>query len=241
MRRKFNLEITDADARARRISEAKKKGAEVAAVVEVPGAYEIPFAVDRLLQRKDIDAVATVGAVIKGETKHDEVIMQRDLQASFSRLSLAVRESRSGLASPGPGQTEEQARARAKDYAHRSVASRDAHGDNSDWSGASIGAGLPQDTQFMRRCLVLAQKGEGKVSPNSACRRGRSAKGGKIIGEGFHEKFGGPHAEAKRACAGIDARGATLYVSLEPCSHASREEDPARACRSSSRKASPAW
>ncbi len=76
-----------------------------------------------------------------------------------------------------------------------------------------------QDIRFMRLCLLLAQKGEGKVSPNPivGC---VVVKYGKIIGKGFHEKFGGPHAEAN-ALAGIGAkaRGATLYVTLEPCSH----------------------
>lgn len=69
----------------------------------------------------------------------------------------------------------------------------------------------------MRRCLFLAQRGEGRVSPNPLV-GAVAVRGGKIIGEGFHRDFGGPHAEAN-ALRGIDARGATLYVSLEPCSH----------------------
>ncbi len=73
------------------------------------------------------------------------------------------------------------------------------------------------DSKFMRRCLLLAQKGEGKVSPNPLV-GAVVVKNGKIIGEGFHKKFGGPHAEAN-ALLGIDAKGATLFVSLEPCSH----------------------
>lgn len=74
-----------------------------------------------------------------------------------------------------------------------------------------------QDIFFMRRCLALAKKGEGRVSPNPlvGC---VIVKGGKIIGKGFHGKFGGPHAEVN-ALRGINAKGATLYVSLEPCSH----------------------
>lgn len=67
----------------------------------------------------------------------------------------------------------------------------------------------------MRRCLLLAQKGEGRVSPNPLV-GAAVVRNGKIIGEGFHKKFGGPHAEAN-ALRGVDAAGATLYVSLEPC------------------------
>src|SRR6202008_3338937 len=47
------------------------------------------------------------------------------------------------------------------------------------------------------------------------------ARDGKIIGEGWHEKAGGPHAEI-RALEGIDAAGATVYVTLEPCAHQGR-------------------
>lgn len=75
------------------------------------------------------------------------------------------------------------------------------------------------DTKFMRRALSLARRGEGRVEPNPmvgcvVVRRGR------IIGEGFHRRFGGPHAEveALRACRS-DPRGATAYVTLEPCCH----------------------
>jgi len=74
----------------------------------------------------------------------------------------------------------------------------------------------------MRQCLKLAQKGEGRVSPNPLV-GALVVKGGKIIGRGFHEKFGCPHAEAnafsdaRRRGHGI--KGATIYVSLEPCSH----------------------
>lgn len=114
----FNLQITQ-PMMAEAISEAKKKGAEVVAAVEVPGAYEIPFAVSKLLARKDIDAVATVGAVIKGETKHDEVICQA---IANQLLELSIRHGKPvGLGIAGPGMTKEQARARVKDYARRSI------------------------------------------------------------------------------------------------------------------------
>ena len=114
----FNLEITTLMSNEAQ-KEAGKLGAEAAVVIQVPGAYEIPFAAGRLLQRKDVDAVATIGAVIKGETKHDEAIMGA-ICAELLRLSSQYGKP-VGLGISGPGQTEEQARARAEDYARRSV------------------------------------------------------------------------------------------------------------------------
>ncbi|MCX8195188.1 MAG: 6,7-dimethyl-8-ribityllumazine synthase [Candidatus Micrarchaeota archaeon] len=114
----FNLEIT-APMLSEAIEEAKRKGAEVKAVLEVPGAYEVPFAASILMARKDIDCVAAVGAVIKGETKHDETIMQAVCN-ELLRLSSHYKKP-VGLGISGPGQSEEQARARIKDYAHRAV------------------------------------------------------------------------------------------------------------------------
>ena len=76
---------------------------------------------------------------------------------------------------------------------------------------------LPLDEFWMKRALALAEKGRFLVSPNpmvGAC----VVKNGKLVGSGFHEKFGGPHAEPNAlAKAGKKARGATLYVTLEPC------------------------
>lgn len=69
----------------------------------------------------------------------------------------------------------------------------------------------------MRRALSLARKGRGAVSPNPmvGC---ILVSGGKIVGEAWHRRFGGPHAEALALrAAGDKARGATAYVTLEPC------------------------
>lgn len=75
------------------------------------------------------------------------------------------------------------------------------------------------DQHWMKRTLELASYGAGWVSPNPmvGC---VIVKNGQVIAEGWHAKFGGPHAEAAAlAVAGSRAEGATLYVNLEPCSH----------------------
>jgi diaminohydroxyphosphoribosylaminopyrimidine deaminase/5-amino-6-(5-phosphoribosylamino)uracil reductase len=76
------------------------------------------------------------------------------------------------------------------------------------------------DRAMMRRALELAAKGLYTTTPNPrvGC---VIARDGKILGQGWHEKAGGPHAEV-RALEGIDAGGATVYVTLEPCSHQGR-------------------
>jgi diaminohydroxyphosphoribosylaminopyrimidine deaminase/5-amino-6-(5-phosphoribosylamino)uracil reductase len=73
------------------------------------------------------------------------------------------------------------------------------------------------DELYMMRALALARLGAGQVSPNPMV-GAVIVKNGKIIGEGFHKKFGGPHAEAAavRSCKG-SVKGAALYVTLEPC------------------------
>jgi diaminohydroxyphosphoribosylaminopyrimidine deaminase/5-amino-6-(5-phosphoribosylamino)uracil reductase len=73
---------------------------------------------------------------------------------------------------------------------------------------------------YMNRAIELAYQGTGYVSPNP--RVGAViVKNGVVIGEGWHKKFGAPHAEieAIENCKGIDLSGATLYVNLEPCTH----------------------
>jgi diaminohydroxyphosphoribosylaminopyrimidine deaminase / 5-amino-6-(5-phosphoribosylamino)uracil reductase len=78
------------------------------------------------------------------------------------------------------------------------------------------------DRMMMQRCLDLARRALGKTSPNPMV-GAVIVKDGEIIGEGFHPRAGEPHAEvfALRA-AGDRARGATIYVSLEPCNHYGR-------------------
>jgi len=71
----------------------------------------------------------------------------------------------------------------------------------------------------MRRALALAERGWGQTAPNPMV-GAVVVRDGEVVGEGWHERFGEPHAEvmALRA-AGDRARGATVYVTLEPCAH----------------------
>jgi diaminohydroxyphosphoribosylaminopyrimidine deaminase/5-amino-6-(5-phosphoribosylamino)uracil reductase len=75
------------------------------------------------------------------------------------------------------------------------------------------------DAARMARALVLARLGQGHVEPNPmvGC---VITQGEDVVGEGYHQQFGGPHAEpAALQAAGEAARGATMYVTLEPCCH----------------------
>lgn len=74
----------------------------------------------------------------------------------------------------------------------------------------------------MRRALELAERGAGQVAPNPkvGC---VIVRDGAVVGEGWHQQYGGPHAEVHAlAAAGERASGATAYVSLEPCNHHGR-------------------
>lgn len=94
-------------------------------------------------------------------------------------------------------------------------------------TGAPVAAPSPsevsdRDAAWMRRALALAARGRGTTHPNPmvGC---VLVHGDAVVGEGWHERAGGPHAEAAAlAAAGDRARGATAYVTLEPCAHHGR-------------------
>jgi len=80
------------------------------------------------------------------------------------------------------------------------------------------------DEKHMLRALALAERGRGRVEPNpvvgAVVVSFTDDPEGRVVGEGFHERYGGPHAEVHAlAQAGERARGADLYVTLEPCNH----------------------
>ena len=83
------------------------------------------------------------------------------------------------------------------------------------------GADFPRPL-FMRRALRLARKGAGRTAPNPAV-GAVVVRGGRVVGEGYHHAAGLPHAEIEALRrAGSAARGADLYVTLEPCGHRGR-------------------
>ena len=114
----FNYEITGEMAR-RAQQRAKEVGARIVRVVEVPGSFEIPFATKELLEDKNIDAVLTLGTVIKGGTDHDAVVAHAiarkllDLSCEYNKpVSLGIS---------GPNITWQQSEKRIEEYAIRAV------------------------------------------------------------------------------------------------------------------------
>ncbi len=101
------------------LEHARFLGAEVTYVAKVPGTYDMPIIVDELLRRDDVDAVAAIGAVIQGETKHDEVVAH---QAARKLMDLSVEHRKPvGMGIIGPGANRMQALERAEEYARRAV------------------------------------------------------------------------------------------------------------------------
>lgn len=114
----FNDDVT-----SRMLDIAKEKAdlmkLKISYICMVPGAYDMPIIVDSLLQKKDVDAVVTLGAIIKGQTKHDEVISHAASQA-LTNLSLKYQKPVS-LGISGPGMQERHAYARIRPVAERAV------------------------------------------------------------------------------------------------------------------------
>jgi 6,7-dimethyl-8-ribityllumazine synthase len=105
----FNSEVTTPmEQRAR--AHAESLGVEVVHTVRVPGVYDMGPIVKALLRRKEIEGVVMIGAVIKGDTNHDELIAHAIARAGVE-LSIEF-EKPVGLAITGPGMNDEQAVAR---------------------------------------------------------------------------------------------------------------------------------
>ena len=85
-------------------------GSEITQIVKVPGVFDMGLAVKKLLEREDIDGVVTLGAVIEGETEHDEIVIQH---ATRKIADLALEYDKPvGLGITGPGMTRLQAEER---------------------------------------------------------------------------------------------------------------------------------
>lgn len=99
---------------------AKFLGAEVTECFYVPGAYDMPLAIKKLLSEGNVDAVVTIGCVIEGATQHDEIVVQHAARKIID-LSLEYNKPVS-LGISGPGMTRLEANERI-DYAKRAVES----------------------------------------------------------------------------------------------------------------------
>lgn len=107
----FNRSVTEAmeeDARER----AATLGAEIVVTHHVPGSYDTPLAADRLARREDIDAVAVIGAIVTGDTDHDQVIAR----ATLDQLATVERDRDTPIAMgiTGPGMSGAEARERVE-------------------------------------------------------------------------------------------------------------------------------
>ncbi len=114
----FNEEVT-----SRMLSVAQEKAnlmkLKITYTCKVPGAFDIPIIVDALLKKKDVDGIVTLGAIIKGQTKHDEVISHVAAK-SLSDLSIKYQKPVS-LGISGPGMQKRHAYARIRPVAERAV------------------------------------------------------------------------------------------------------------------------
>jgi len=117
----FNKESPVTHEMAERAREAaRERDATVVETIEVPGSYDTPLAADRLARRDDIDAVVALGAIITGDTDHDQVIADAAAQG-LTDVSLR-RDTPVALGIIGPGMSHDEARARI-DYGATAVES----------------------------------------------------------------------------------------------------------------------
>jgi 6,7-dimethyl-8-ribityllumazine synthase len=102
----FNSEVTSLMAERAR-THAESMGAQVSHEVHVPGVFDMPLAIKKLLERRGVDGVVIIGAVIKGDTLHDELIAHATARAA---TQLAIDFDKPvALGVTGPGMTFEQA------------------------------------------------------------------------------------------------------------------------------------
>lgn len=114
----FNSDITE-----RMLQQALRRADELDApvnyVCKVPGSFDMPIIVQDLLEKQDVDAVVTLGAILQGETAHDQII-GTTLSNQIATLAIKFRKPVT-LGVSGPRENSEQAKARAEEYAIRSV------------------------------------------------------------------------------------------------------------------------
>ena len=101
------------------IEKAKDLKLDIKYTCKVPGIFDMPLIIDKLLQKKDVDGIVTLGAVIKGKTKHDEIIANSTAR-NLAKLSVKYQKPVSfGIS--GPGMSERQAYARIRSVSENAV------------------------------------------------------------------------------------------------------------------------
>ncbi len=114
----FNSEVTFKMLERAKIH-AEKLGTKISYVVFVPGAFDMPLAVEGLLEKRNVDAVVTLGAVIKGDTRHDDIVAEN---AARLIVDLSLKHEKPvALGITGPGMTVNQAIERAGPVPVRAV------------------------------------------------------------------------------------------------------------------------
>ncbi len=101
------------------VEKAKDLKLNIKYICKVPGVFDMPIVIDSLLKKKEIDAVVTLGAVIKGQTKHDELIANVTVRVIID-LSIKYQKPVT-LGITGPGMSDRQAQARIRPVAERAV------------------------------------------------------------------------------------------------------------------------
>ena len=114
----FNNEVTSRMHKVA-LEKARELKLNVKYECKVPGVFDMPLVIDALLQKKDVDGIVTLGAIIKGQTKHDELIANV-IAARISKLSIKYQKPIS-LGISGPGMSERQAFARIRPVSERAV------------------------------------------------------------------------------------------------------------------------
>lgn len=114
----FNNEITSKMLEVA-TEKAKALKLNIKYTCKVPGVFDMPLLIDKLLQKKDVDAIVTIGAVIKGQTKHDELISYITIEAL---VNLSIKHQKPvTLGITGPGMSDRQAHQRIRPVSERAV------------------------------------------------------------------------------------------------------------------------
>jgi len=116
----FNYDITE-NMLKKAIDHAEFLGCNIFEIIKVPGSFDMPLAIKTLLQKDKIDGVVCLGAIIKGDTDHDQIVAQH---AARKMVDLSLEYNKPvALGVSGPGMTRMEAVERIEDFARRSVES----------------------------------------------------------------------------------------------------------------------